>query len=152
MAMNAIELLKNDHEKLKGLLAQLTDTTTRAEKKRTKLITEIGEMLRIHTKIEEQIFYPAFKEAGKKTEERMYYESTETHKAVEQQVLPDVEASDVHSEAFSGRATALRELMEHHLQEEENEMFPDALKLFSDKELEDLGEEMLELKKQLSKH
>lgn len=152
MTTNAIELLKKDHEKVRSLLAQLTETTTRAGKTRTKLINEIGEELRIHTKIEEQIFYPAFKEAGKNSEESMFYEATEEHKAVELQVLPDLEGSDVDSEAFTGRAKVLRELVEHHAKEEEKEMFPQARKLFDEKQLEELGEKMLELKKQLSMH
>lgn len=152
MPINAIDLLKQDHEKVRGLLAQLTDTTSRAEKTRTKLISEIAEELRIHTKIEEQIFYPAFKEAGKDHEEAMFYEASEEHKAVEMQVLPDLEGSDVASEAFTGRAKVLREMIEHHAKEEEKEMFPQARKLFDDKQLEALGEKMMQLKQELSAH
>lgn len=152
MTMNALELLKQDHEKVKGLLAKLTETTARAAKTRTKLMSEIGEQLRLHAKIEEQIFYPAFKDAGKSGEESLFYEASEEHKAVELQVLPDLESSDVNSEAFTGRARVLREMVEHHAQEEENEMFPKARELFSDEQLEELGAKMKELKDQLSLH
>lgn len=150
MATNAIDLLRKDHEKVRGLLAKLTETTSRAEKTRGKLIEEIGEELRIHAKIEEDIFYPAFKEAGKREEEALFYEATEEHKAVEMQVLPDLESTAVDSEAFTGRAKVLKDMIEHHVQEEENEMFPQAEKLLSDDQLEELGGKMLELKKQLA--
>lgn len=150
MATNAIDLLKQDHEKVKGLLAKLTETTSRAGKTRGKLLTQIGEELRIHAKIEERIFYPAFRKAGKRGEEAMFYEATEEHKAVEMQVLPDLESSDLASEEFTGRAKALKELVEHHANEEEREMFPKARDLLDEKTLEELGERMIQLKKELA--
>lgn len=152
MSTNAIELLKQDHEKVKGLLAKLSDTTSRAEKTRSKLLDQISEELRIHAKIEEEIFYPAFRKAGKRNEESMFFEATEEHKAVEQQVLPDLENSDVNSEAFTGRAKVLQDMIEHHVKDEETEMFPKAQELLDEKELEELGAKMLELKKQLALH
>lgn len=152
MSTNAIDLLKNDHEKVKGLLAKLSETTIRAEKTRRKLLEEIAEELRIHTKIEEDIFYPAFKAAGDSSDKSKYYEATEEHKAVEQLVLPDLENSDLSSEAFTGRAKVLQELVEHHTKDEEEEMFPKARELFDEEQLEALGEKMMALKKRLSVH
>lgn len=150
MAMNAIELLKQDHKKVNGLLAQLSDTTARAKKSRLELLQEITDELRIHTQIEEEIFYPAFKKAGKKEEESMYFEAKEEHKALEQTVIPDLENTDVDTEAFTGRAKVLSEMVKHHVQEEEKEMFPLAQKLLTEKQLEELGAKMLEMKKKLA--
>ena len=64
MKQSALELLKEDHRKVKDLLSELVQTTTRAEKKRQQLLTKIDQELHIHTHLEEEIFYPAFKEAG----------------------------------------------------------------------------------------
>lgn len=150
MAMNAIELLKQDHVKVKDLLDKLTDTTTRAEKTRGKLLAEIGEELRIHTKIEEKIFYPAFRAAGGPDEVAMFHEATEEHKAVELQVLPDLESSDLSSEEFTGRAKVLQEMIEHHVKEEETDMFPKAQELLDSKKLEELGVQMMKLKEELA--
>lgn len=150
MAMNAIDLLMQDHEKVRGMLAELTDTTTRAKKTRSELLKEIAEELRIHTQIEEEIFYPAFRDAGKKEEEEMFFEALEEHKTVENQVLPDLEGASVDTDAFSGRAKVLKELIDHHAQEEEDDMFPRARELFSEEELEALGARMMELKTQLA--
>lgn len=152
MPTNAIELLKQDHEKVKSLLSKLSDTTSRAEKTRGKLLEQVAEELRIHTKIEEEVFYPAFKKAGGRSVENMFYEAVEEHKAVENQVLPDLENTNVDSDAFAGRAKVLSELIEHHIKEEEEEMFPKARELFDEKQLEQLGAQMMDLKKQLLVH
>jgi hemerythrin-like domain-containing protein len=140
--MDAIALLKQDHSLVKHLLEQLTESTTRAVKKRGELLQQIHINLKAHTTIEEEIFYPAFKEAGKKEEEKMYYEALEEHRAAEDLVLPDLMKTDPATEQFSGRAKVLKELIEHHIEEEEQEMFKDAKKLLSKDELNALGAQM----------
>jgi hemerythrin-like domain-containing protein len=142
MYMDAIALLKQDHKVVKALLEELTETTTRAVKKRGELLREIHINLKAHTTIEEEIFYPAFKAKGKKEEEKMYYEALEEHRAAEDLVLPDLMGTDPSTEQFSGRAKVLKELIEHHVEEEESEMFKDAKKLLSAAELKALGEQM----------
>lgn len=68
--MDAITLLKEDHKLVKKLLTELTDSTARAVKTRTDLLQQIHVNLKAHTTIEEEIFYPAFKAAGKKKRRR----------------------------------------------------------------------------------
>src|SRR6478735_3624033 len=141
--MNAIELLKNDHVKVRGLLKQLTDTTKRAEKTRTELLATIAKEIEVHTKIEEEIFYPAFKDAaGEGDDEVMYFEALEEHHAAGDLVLPDLLATDVTSDKFSGRAKVLKEMIEHHAGEEEKEMFPKARELLGNETLRELGAQM----------
>lgn len=141
--MNAIELLKEDHKKVRGLLEQLTDTTKRAEKTRTELLATIAKEIEVHTKIEEEIFYPAFKQAvGEGDGEAMYFEALEEHRAAGDLVLPDLLATDVTSDKFSGRAKVLKEMIFHHAGEEEKEMFPKARELLGNEMLRDLGEKM----------
>ena len=141
--MDAIKLLKADHAEVRELLASLESTTTRAVRKRQQLITEIEAKLKAHTAIEEEIFYPAFREAGQKSDDdRMYFEALEEHRAAGDLVLPDLLSTDPSSEKFSGRAKVLKELVEHHADEEESDMFPRARKLFDRSELRDLGERL----------
>jgi hemerythrin-like domain-containing protein len=141
--MDAIALLKEDHKKVKDMLEQLAGTTPRAAKKRTDLLRKIQLNLEVHTTIEEEIFYPAFKEAGSKSEDaKMYFEAMEEHRAAGDLVLPDLLQTQVDSEQFSGRAKVLKEMIEHHVKEEEKSMFPRAKKLFSRQELVELGEQM----------
>jgi hemerythrin-like domain-containing protein len=150
MAKNAIELLKGDHETVRGLLSQLGETTERARKGREELLRKIESELSVHTQIEEEIFYPAFREAGGDEEAVMVHEAKEEHRAVEEFVLPDLKRTDVGSKQFSGRAKVLEELVEHHADEEEQEMFPRAQRLFSEEELGELGERMAMRKRELS--
>jgi hemerythrin superfamily protein len=142
LTMNAIQLLKDDHKKVRALLAELESTSSRGIKTRTELLAKIGKELRVHAKIEEEIFYPAFKAAGEKSDDdKMYFEAKEEHRAVELLVLPDLEKTDP-AAMLRGRAKVLKELIEHHAGEEEKEMFPRARKLLSAAELDALGARM----------
>ena len=148
--MDAITLLKSDHQTLRSLLGELEKSTPRGVKTRKELLTKIESNLKAHTSIEEEIFYPAFKEAGKKgDDDKMYFEALEEHRAAGDLVLPDLLGTDPHSDKFSGRAKVLKELVEHHADEEEKEMFPRAKKLLTKEELGELGVRMQERKTQL---
>lgn len=148
--MDAITLLKDDHKTLRALLSELAKSTSRAAKKRTTLLAKIDSNLKAHSTIEEEIFYPAFKEAGQKSDDdKMYFEALEEHRAAGDLVLPDLLETDPASENFSGRAKVLKELVEHHAGEEEKDMFPRAKKLLTREELRDLGEKMEARKKVL---
>lgn len=150
--MDAIQLLKADHKKVRGLLEDLAGTTARGEKTRIDLLAKITEELAVHTRIENEIFYPAFKQAGKKGDDsKMFFEAHEEHRAVSDLVLPDLNKTPAGSEQFSGRAKVLKELVEHHIKEEEGEMFPRAKVLMSREELNDLGEQLSARKQQLLK-
>jgi hemerythrin superfamily protein len=148
--MDAIALLKNDHKEMRALLDALESTTTRASKKRTDLLAKIEANLKAHTTIEEEIFYPAFKESGQKSDDdKMYFEALEEHRAAGDLVLPDLVGTDPGSETFSGRAKVLKELVEHHADEEEKDMFPRAKKLLDKAKLAELGDRMAERKQEL---
>ncbi len=149
--MNAIDLLKADHEKVKAILTQLSESTDRAVKKRTDLLAKLEVEISIHTQLEEQILYPAFKATGGKDETEMYYEAKEEHRTVDSLVLPDLKATDPTTPEFAGRVKVVKELLEHHIEEEETEMFPKAKKLLGKAKLDQLGEQMLELKATLKK-
>ncbi|WP_339490960.1 hemerythrin domain-containing protein [Pseudomonas sp. EL_65y_Pfl2_R95] len=149
--MNAIELLKRDHEKVKKLLAQLESTTERGVKTREELLHKIEQELLVHTQLEEKVFYPAYKAAGGKEEATMDAEAREEHRTVEALVLPDLKATDPSKITFSGRAKVLKELLEHHIEEEETELFPQAKKLLGAKALEELAVAMEQLRSELKK-
>ena len=149
--MNAIDLLKADHEKVKAILNQLSESTDRAVKTRTDLLTKLELEITVHTQLEEEILYPAFKSAGGKDEAAMYYEAKEEHRTVDALVLPDLKATDPTSPEFAGRVKVIKELLEHHIEEEETGMFPQAKKLLGKAKLEELGEQMLALKASMKK-
>lgn len=65
--MNAIDLLKADHERVKSILTQLSESTERGVKKRTELLAKLEMEITIHTRLEEEVLYPAYKKAGAKS-------------------------------------------------------------------------------------
>ncbi len=143
---DAIALLKDDHKKVRGLLEEMEATTDKAGAKRAKLLASIEQELTIHTQIEEEIFYPAFRDAARKKDDtKLYFEALEEHHVVDL-VLPELKGTPVSSEQFAAKAKVLKELVEHHAEEEETEMFPRARKLMDREELVRLGGEMAKAK------
>ena len=137
--MNAFELLKKDHKKVSDLFKQLEDTTERAVKTREELFTKLKQELEIHARIEEQIFYPAIKEAEETRE--ITLEAIEEHNVVKQ-LLSELESTPVEDEVWTAKLTVLKENVEHHVEEEEGEMFKDAQKVLSAEQVEELGARM----------
>ena len=149
--MNAIDLLKADHQIVKEILTQLQESSTRAVKGRTQLLHKLEAEVSVHTKLEEELLYPAFKEAGGKEEAQMFYEAKEEHRTVDSLVLPDLKGTDPSTPEFTGRVKVIKELLEHHIDEEERELFPRARKLLSKSRLDEMGEQMAERKTELKK-
>jgi hemerythrin-like domain-containing protein len=146
---DAISLLKKDHEKVRGLLSKLERAAERNPAKAEMLLEQIDHEVKIHSQIEEEIFYPAFRDAAQKHDDReLYFEAKEEHHVVDL-VMPEVRETDSDAEEFAAKAKVLKELIEHHADEEEKEMFPKARKLFDRSELRELGERMKERKKEL---
>ena len=139
---NAITMLKSDHATVKRLLRELSETTERAVKARERLVSQIEEELKTHAQLEEEIFYPAFKAVAEGTKaEEMFYEAAEEHHVVDM-VLPALKAANPKSPEYGAKVKVLKELIEHHIKEEENEMFAKARQLFDDARLRELGDLM----------
>jgi hemerythrin superfamily protein len=149
--MNAIDLLKDDHARVKSILSELSDSTERGIKKRTELLAKLEMEVTIHTQLEEKILYPAFKAEGGKEQDVLYFEAKEEHRTVDSLVLPDLKKTDPGTLEFSGRVKVVKELLEHHIEEEEKEMFPQAKKLLGKAKLEELGAQMETMKAALKK-
>lgn len=143
--LDAIALLKQDHEKVRTLLGSLERATG---PRRAKLLAQIDRELKVHTTIEEEIFYPAFREAAtKKDDQVMVYEAVQEHHMVDL-ALPEAGEGE-NNEDLRAKAKVVKELVEHHADEEEDDMFPRARKLFGREELRALGERMAARKKEL---
>ena len=134
--MNAFTLLKTDHEKVARILASIEETTERAVKGRDELFTRLKEELDLHAKIEEEIFYPALEEAEVTREVTL--EAYEEHRLVKQ-MLAELESEPKDTEQWTAKFTVLKENVEHHVEEEEGEMFKKARKILSEDEIEELG-------------
>jgi hemerythrin-like domain-containing protein len=147
---DAIALLKQDHEKVRGLLSKLETAAGRGGDRAMKLAAQVESEVKVHTQIEEEIFYPAFRDAAKKKEDKkLYYEANQEHHVVDL-VMPEMEEGGSNEE-FAAKAKVLKELIEHHAGEEEKEMFPRARKLFDRDELRELGQRLEQRKAELMK-
>ena len=141
--MDAISLLKADHDKVKKMLAEGETTTERGEKTRTELFETLkGEML-LHERIEEEIFYPALKSHPKARE--IVLEGLEEHHVVDE-IMGELEATAVTDETWGAKFTVMKENIEHHIEEEEGDMFKTARQVFEADELEALGDRMVQRK------
>ena len=143
---NAIELLKEDHRKVKKLLEQGDETTENAVKTRTELLEKIKAEMQVHETIEEEIFYPALQQHEKAKE--IVLEGYEEHHVVDQ-ILEELDEVSVEDERWAAKFSVMKENVEHHIEEEEDDMFKKAKQIFSDDELNELGERMEAKKKQL---
>ena len=146
--MDAIGLLKADHDKVKGLLNELETTTERGVKTRAELFATIKGELTLHETVEEEIFYPELKAHPKAKD--IVLEGYEEHHVVDL-LMGELEALDVSDEAWGAKAIVMKENVEHHIEEEEGEMFRQARQVFDRQELEDLGARMLERKRSAGK-
>jgi Hemerythrin HHE cation binding domain len=135
--MQATALLKKQHREVKALFGEAKKVKSG---ERHRVLDEITDRLEAHMTIEETIFYPAVRELDTKKTEKMVPEAYEEHHVVKVVLagLPDV---DVEDEQFEAKVTVLSELIEHHVEEEETEMFKVAEKLGAER-LADLGSEM----------
>ena len=137
--MDAIALLKADHDKVKKLLAELETTTERGVKTREQLYTTIRKEMTVHEIIEEEIFYPALKNHPKATE--IVLEGYEEHHVVDL-LMGELDATPYDDEQWGPKAKVMQENIEHHIEEEEGDMFVKARQVFDADELEELGNRM----------
>ena len=143
---NAIELLKEDHRKVKKLLEQGDETTQNAVKTRTEVLEKIKAEMQVHEAIEEEIFYPALQQHEKAKD--IVLEGYEEHHVVDV-ILAELDDVSVEDERWAAKFSVMKENVEHHIEEEEDDMFKKAKQIFSDDELSELGERMEAKKKQL---
>lgn len=144
--MNALDLLREDHEKVSELFAQIEEAKNSSEQQR--LFEKIRTELETHTHIEETAFYPVLEEYEELKD--MVLEAYEEHKQVKT-LLREISTLTTDSEKFEAKIAVIKENVEHHVDEEENDMFPQIEQLIEEPELERLGEELEMAKKDFSK-
>jgi hemerythrin superfamily protein len=143
--VNAIDLLEKQHREVEELFEEFEDAGEGAKKTRERLCREISDQLAVHAEIEEKLFYPESKQAD--TEE-LLRESVEEHLAMKR-VLAEIMEGGIEDEQFDARMKVLKEQVEHHVEEEEKELFPKVKRSCSREELEDLGSRMDDLAQKL---
>lgn len=131
--MNPTSMLKTQHRKVEALFKKLESGRSAPQ----PLLEELANSLAAHMAIEQEILYPAIKEV----DSDMVNESYEEH-ALAEVALKRLLATDPEDEAFMARVTALKELIEHHVEEEEEQLFPEIEKALGADTLSKLGKVM----------
>jgi glycine/D-amino acid oxidase-like deaminating enzyme/nitrite reductase/ring-hydroxylating ferredoxin subunit/hemerythrin superfamily protein len=146
---DAIAMLKADHKTVKGLLQALDEAEH--GKERRALFERIEQELLVHARLEEELFYPRFKEAVGDDDEdaKMYFEAHEEHEIAERVAAEVRTHDDPEADDYAAKCKVLKDLVEHHIQEEEREMFPTARKAIGRDELLMLAEDMRQRKQEM---
>ena len=134
--MNAIDLLKSQHREVSKLFAKVEKASKSDDK--AELFDEIADKLAVHAAIEEHHFYPAVK--ARRTED-ILLESLEEHLGIKR-IIADLMEVSADDETFDAKIKVLKEQVEHHVEEEETDLFPKVKKLFDKEQLEAIGQEM----------
>ena len=143
--MDALELLRSDHDTVRGLFDQFksaheAEDTEQMAQLKEQIFTE----LRVHTSIEEEIFYPEAEEVGEEAEE-LVGEGVEEHHVVKV-LMGEIDQLDPSEDTWTSKMTVLIENVEHHAQEEEEELFPQLRETFGDEKLAEMGERLQQAK------
>lgn len=151
--MNAIELLTRDHQEATMLLDELenadtdqletADENTTAVRGHQDTFRKLKNALTMHTQMEEQIFYPALE--GFDETRALVEEAYQEHQGVDE-LLEELSALNPTDEDWANKIEELRENLDHHISEEENEMFPKAEEILGQEELQKLGRQMEQMK------
>jgi hemerythrin superfamily protein len=143
--MEAIKLLTNDHEQVRGLFEQFRSAQESDDVDRMKaVVTQVFEELEVHTTIEEEVFYPAVRGQTDAIDETVE-ESLQEHHVVDV-LMNEMRDLTAGSDEWTAKMTVLMENVEHHAEEEEQELFPDADEQLGDSRMQELGLELQERK------
>ena len=143
--MNAIKFLEQQHREVEKLFEKFEKASDGTKKTRHQICQQISDQLAIHAEIEEKIFYPATKDA--RTED-LLLEAVEEHLSAKR-IIADLVEQDPEDHILRAKMKVLQEQVEHHVEEEEKELFPKVKKLLDAERLEELGDEMQELAAEL---
>jgi hemerythrin-like domain-containing protein len=142
--MDAISLLKQDHEEVSALFKKFES----AQSGKGAIAAEVCKLLTVHAQIEEEIFYPAAREALEDTQEGDdLLDEAQVEHASAKDLIAQIEDSEEGEDLFEAKVTVLGEYIQHHVKEEENELFPKVSK--TDLDLDELGQELESRKSEL---
>ena len=145
MSTDAIMILKEDHKRIKALFKQFQATGEGALKRKGSLVERILEELTVHTYIETESIYPRVRQLMPEVEDDVL-ESYEEHHVADVLCM-ELAAMSPDAERFDAKVNVLIENVTHHIDEEEGDWFPKVRKALGRRQLSEIGEEMLELKK-----
>ena len=143
--MDVFALLKEDHDRVAEMLEKIEKSTERAAKGREETFTRLKADLDLHAMIEEEVFYPSLEEADETRD--ITLEAYEEHRLVKQ-LLSELEQEPKDTEEWTAKFMVLKENVEHHVEEEEGEMFKKARQALTKEEIDALTKRVEQAKQQ----
>jgi hemerythrin-like domain-containing protein len=144
--VNALRLLEDEHRSLEKILEQLDATSEEDVDDRARLFRRFTDDVQAHEIIEEKILYPALKDHPNAKE--IVLEGYEEHHVVDV-ILSELDGVAFDDETWAAKFSVMKENIEHHVEEEEEDMFPKAEKILGSAELEEMGDRMQARKREL---
>jgi iron-sulfur cluster repair protein YtfE (RIC family) len=145
--MSLFQQFKKDHQRIATLFKTLSQTTTKALKTRNEMFRRLKEELETHSSLEEDIFYAML--SCHKEAETIVKKAKQDHKEAKKR-LKELTRLPRNEEEWGKKLDQLRKKIEHHVREEEDQMFPKARKLLSDEQLEDMASRIEEERKEMA--
>jgi len=143
--MDILDVLTSDHEKVKKILEQMQETSTKASKRRETLLESLSANLVPHMYAEEHYFYQILLDEG--AEKEPIYQAFEEHRAANM-VLSDLSEAPLDDPRWSARTKVLKELVEHHIEEEESTVFDLARSIMDEDRATEAARKFKELRKE----
>jgi hemerythrin superfamily protein len=147
--MDALSLLKKDHKEVKALFKEFERLSDRAGQKKQPLVAQICHALTVHARLEEELVYPVLKALRSQGIKDLVAEAAEEHR-VAKTLIADLTALALDDEQYEAKVTVLGEYVQHHVKEEEQELFPKAHKHLSKARLAELGEALAARRQELT--
>ena len=146
MAQELFELLQADHDKVKSIIDDLSETSSNAQKTRESTFKKLKDELIPHMRAEEQAFYPALEQYEEAREVAL--EALEEHHVAEG-VLNELSGMDMTDERWGAKLKVFQELIEHHIEEEESEVFDAAEESFDEEQMEEITQQVKSIKQDI---
>lgn len=148
--MNVLKVLKKDHSMVKSLFNKFSRTGKSSHEKRAELFEQIRRELQIHSRAEEQIFYPVIKALNGTESRKLISEAVRQHKEIDE-LLTQISRFKPSDKNFEEKIETLFEHVDHHIEEEEGEIFQLAEENCSEEQLKELGRQIEERKRVLDR-
>jgi iron-sulfur cluster repair protein YtfE (RIC family) len=145
--MDAFDFIKQDHEKFRKMFKEFEEAGDRAYKTKQDIATRLFDELAAHETMEEEIFYPAIKESASSQGKELVLEGFEEHHVADE-IIAELKELDPEAENYDAKFKVLQENVEHHLDEEESDLFPEAREALGDR-ADEIGEQLQARKKEL---
>jgi hemerythrin-like domain-containing protein len=146
--MDATQLLKKDHKEVKALLQEFEQLRGRSAQKKQAVVMQICQALTVHAQVEEELVYPLLKTLRAREIKDLVAEAAEEH-MVAKTLIGEIKTLAPDDEQYEAKVTVLGEYVQHHVKEEEQELFPKARQHLSAKRLAELGEQIATRKEAL---